>query len=1050
MTTINDWENPHVVGINKRPGHVPLGAYIDAKQAASCNRSISPYVQSLNGKWKFQLVRSPQHVPAGFYETGFDATGWSEIVVPGNWQLQGYDDKPIYTNVHYPFPPNPPYVPIENPTGCYRQTFTLNPGWIGRNIFLLFESVDSAFYLWVNGNPVGYSQDSRLPAEFDVTPYVHAGENTLAVQVMRYCDGSYLEDQDMWLLSGIQRDVILYSKPKVCLEDFTVRTLLDEQYANAILEVEAFITRVPDMTGYRVVAMLYDRDGSQAFASPLVAEVSAETSFRYPPSDKIACSKLLQPVSCPKLWTAETPYLYTLVMTLIDPQGHPVDFESCRVGFRKVEIQNGLILLNGRRLVLRGVNRHEHHPARGRAVTEEDMRKDIILMKQLNFNAVRTCHYPDHPLWYDLCDEYGLYIINEANIETHGVQGDLSQNPTWAYAYMERAECLVLRDKNHASVLFWSLGNESGVGPNHAAMTAWIHAYDPTRLVHYESGRPGPEISDVFSVMYPDLNWIRTVLADPNEKRPVIMCEYAYAKGNSTGNFYKFWDMVDLYPRFQGGCIWDWQDKALLHTNSEGEQFYAYGGDFGEDFNYDQDNEDPQMCCNGIVGPDLIPHPGAYEVKKVQAPLSVHALSKQDLLEGRLTIWNKYHTLSLNHLNIEWEIIEDGIIAQAGTIPPLDLAPGEKGELWIPFSIPSPLTPGAEYHLNIRFRLAGDTPWASKGHEVAWNQFQLPIDTGPKPVVYLKNMPDMEVKDQNQQVTVSGKDFLAVFNRIEGTITRYEAHGLSLLQMGPKENYYRAPTDIDLLMGNPNANVLKWQAAGLDRLERTVLGFEVLQIDAKKSELRVRSESKAPDKSSGIMSEIIYQVYSNGVIVIHDKVLADENLPFLPRIGLEIVLPSGFDQLTWYGRGPQENYIDRKKGANVGIYHSSVTDQFIPYVYPGECGGKEDVRWLALTNPQGAGLMVIGLNKLHIDALHYSVQDLSAAKHPYELTRLEEVILHLDGWHMGVGGDDGWMSQVHPEFLIQPGKYYFSLCLKPVSSEDNLSVLGRSAIEGTF
>jgi beta-galactosidase len=1045
MPPLKDWENPLITGRNKRPGHVPMGAYPNAELALTCDRESSPNVELLNGSWKFHLAPCPEEVPADFWVESFDVSGWANIPVPGNWQLLGFDDIPIYTNVAYPFSPNPPFVPKANPTGCYRHTFNLDPAWLGRSIYLLFESVDSAFTVWVNGREVGYSQDSRLPAEFDVTPYIRAGQNTLAVQVMRYCDGSYLEDQDMWLLSGIQRDVILYSKPQISLQDYVVRTELDSRYEDAVLHIEAQIARLPVSSAYSVEAMLYDADDTPVYAKPVSARFNDRVLHQT--GIKMGWAVISQPVSNPKKWTAETPYLYKLVLTLRDAQGEALDFESCRIGFRQVEIKEGIILLNGVRLVLRGVNRHEHHPERGRVLTEDDMRTEIKLMKQFNFNAVRTSHYPDHPLWYDLCDEYGIYLIDEANIETHGVWDDLSNDPLWLHAYMERATRMVLRDKNHPSVLFWSLGNESGVGPHHAAMTAWIRAYDPTRLVHYESGRPGPQVSDVYSVMYPNLDRIKQVLADVNEKRPVVMCEYAYAKGNSTGNFFKFWDMVDAFPRFQGGCIWDWNDKALLATDDNGVGYWAYGGDFGGDFNYQQPNEDPQMCCNGIVGPDLKPHPGAFEVKKVQAPVGISAV---DVLNGRFTIWNKYHSLSLCHLEIRWELTEDGRPVQSGFLPPLDITAGETGDLVIPIQAPEVLHPGAEYHLMIHFVLAANTSWALQGHEVVWERFRLPFPVAPKRSIPLSRLPELAMDAAGDQVAITGSDFKVVFSRTNGTITAYHFHGQEVLKSGPRENYYRAPTDSDLLMGNPPAPIHKWRAAGIDRLERNVIAFEAVQTSSKMVALRIHSRLCAPDKQDGIDSEIIYHVYGNGEITISNQVAIDERLPFVPRVGVEYLLPGELENLIWYGRGPHENYVDRKTGAAVGYYQSTVAEQFTPYVYPSECGGKEDVRWLALTGRSGAGLMVVGQDKLHFDALHYSIQDLAEAKHLNALHPRDEVILHLDGWHMGVGGDDGWMSQVHKEFLIFPGIYRFAYKLKPLAPQDDPSVEARWIIEGEF
>jgi beta-galactosidase len=1043
---LNDWENPLLVGRQKRPAHVPLGAYPDANLALTCDRSASPFVQSLNGQWKFHLAPSPAQVPRGFHQEGFDDSGWDEITVPGNWQLQGIDDRPIYTNQHYPFPPNPPIVPQDNPTGCYRTTFQLDPGWRGRDVFVLFESVDCAFYVWVNGIQLGYSQDSRLPAEFDITPHVREGENSLVVQVMRYSDGFYLEDQDMWHLSGIQRDVVLYSKPHVCLQDFTVRTLFDRQYRDATLQIEAQITRVPDMADYVVDAALYDADANPVFAGPLSAPVSDHTPYRA--ETRTGCAKLQIVVEAPRKWTAETPYLYRLVLALKDPDGQRIDFESSQIGFRQVEIRDGILLLNGKRLVVRGVNRHEHHPERGRALTDEDMIRDIKLMKQLNFNAVRTSHYPNHPRWYDLCDTYGLYVIDEANIESHGVHGDLSNDPTWLHAYMERATRMVMRDKNHPSVLTWSLGNESGIGPHHSAMAAWIRKYDPTRPVQYESGHPGPQVSDIFCPMYPDLDWVRRVLADPREKRPMILCEYAYAKGNSNGNFWKFWDMADEHPRFQGGCVWDWHDKALLHTNSQGEAFWAYGGDFGADFDYTLPNEDPQMCCNGVVFPDITPQPGAYEVKKVQAPIAVSATGKEDLLAGRLVVWNKYHSLTLGHLDVHWELTEDGGPIQSGVLPPMELGPDQKDDLQVPLAPPQPTKPGAEYHLRLSFRLNRDTPWASKGHEVAWDQFRIPFRVPSRRVLVRRDMAALRLQQDGDTVSVGGQGFRVHFDRAAGMMTSWMVGGRELIQLGPAENYYRAPTDIDLLMGNPGANALRWRDAGIDRLQRSVLAFEAAQLDPQTVTVRVHASVCAADKEDGLDSEMLYRIYGNGEILLTNTVLVSEHLPPLPRIGLELVLPGELEHLTWYGRGPHENYVDRKKGAAVGRYQSSVTDQFVPYVYPTECGGKEDVRWLTLADSTGRGLMVIGLGLLHMDALHYRVQDLAAAGHPYELTPQDDTILHLDGWHMGLGGDTGWFPNVHEEYLIYPGKHQFGLRLRPISAEDDPVALGRTRIEG--
>ncbi|MGC9347747.1 MAG: glycoside hydrolase family 2 TIM barrel-domain containing protein [Anaerolineae bacterium] len=1065
MPNPKDWENPRFVGRNKEPGHVPLGAYDSVETALTCDPTASPNVRDLNGRWDFHLAPNPDDVPEGFYREGFDTKDWGEIDVPGNWQLPMHwetlgagaaeiEDRPIYLNVHYPFEPDPPHVPDANPTGCYRTTFELDIDTASHNVFLLFESVDAACYVWVNGEEVGYSQGSRLPAEFDITPYVRSGDNLLAVEVLRYCDGTYMEDQDMWRMSGIQRDVLLITKPKVALRDFTVRTTFDDRYEDATLYVEACVNAdlaVHDerLRDYTVTAMLYDGENRPVFAEPLTAPIQSQTPYRA--ETRARCAQLDSDVIAPSHWTAETPYLYTLVLQLLGPQGDVLDIESTCLGFRQIDIEDGVLLLNGKRLVLRGVNRHEHHPERGRALTEADMVRDIKLMKQLNFNAVRTSHYPSHPRWYNLCDAYGLYVIDEANIETHGVHGELSQDPNWAHAYLERAIRLAQRDKNHPSVIFWSLGNESGVGPHHAAMAAWLRAYDPTRLVHYESGHPGPEVSDVYSVMYPDLDAMRRLLANPAETRPVLMCEYAYAKGNSTGNFFKFWDMVQAYPRFHGGFVWDWHDKALRHTTADGIPFYAYGNDFGGGFDYSRDNKDPQMCCNGIVDPDLVPHPGAYEVKQVQAPVSVTTLDEQDLPEGRLTVHNRYRTRGLEHLAISWDVTEDGEVVDSGQLLPLDIPAGQTGLLRVPFQLPEDQKCDAEYYLDVHFKLASAEPWAPEGHEVAWRQFRLPVGVRTQPPgVGTAWQGNVQLHEESAHFTVAAGDTTVRFDRTSGVITNYESGDRELLLQGPVECYYRAPTDIDLLMGNPPANVHKWRRAGLDRLERAVSQVEATQINPHEVQVRVTANLSAPDRAAGIDSDVVHRVFADGAMKVEDTVIIPESFPFVPRVGMELRLPGRYEYLTWYGRGPHENYVDRKRGAAVGRYESTVDEQFTPYVYPTESGGKEDVRWLALTDASGSGLLVAGPPLFHFDALHYTIDDLADAGHPHELTRLNDVILHIDARHMGVGGDDGWWSQVHDEFLIHPGHYHVTFWLHPLSASDDPAAVARerSAIIG--
>jgi len=1028
-----DWENPQVIARNKMFGHVPMGAYTNIEMAKTANRTASPNVKSLNGEWAFKLFPNPEAVPPEFSGVGFDGSDWEPITVPGNWQIQGFDDPPIYTNVAFPFDPNPPFVPKDNPTGCYWREFDLAAADLdARKLFLLFEAVDSAFYVWVNGQPVGYSQDSRLPAEFDITEFAHDGKNTLAVRVMRYCDGTYLEDQDMWMVSGIQRDVLLFSKPEVHIEDFFVRSQFDAIYQDAVISAEVRIPRVPNRSEYAVGMHLFDQDGEPVPGFPVNQSVAQNMPYD-PKVQHTAHAQFEMPVEAPKHWTAETPYLYTVVFILKDQAGTQMDIESTRFGFRQVEIKDGVLLVNGKRLIARGVNRHENHPDRGRALTREDMLADILAMKRLNFNTVRTCHYPAHPTWYDLCDQYGLYVIDEVNLETHGLMGELSNDPRWALAYLDRAQRLVLRDKNHPSVLIWSLGNESGHGPHHASMTAWIHFYDPSRFVQYESGLPGPEISDILCPMYPYIEKVKELLSDASETRPFIMCEYAYAKGNSTGNFYKYWDLVDRYPSFQGGCIWDWSDKALTHTNEKGEKYWAYGGDFNDGFDFGaHPGEIETMVCNGIVGPDLAPHPGAYEAAKVQSPVGISSKGEADLLEGTIQIWNKYLTLSLSHLDIFWELTEDGIVIQSGQLPPLDLAANQRIDLNIPIHKPDHLSPGSEYFLNARFILAEDRPWAKQGHPVSWEQFKVPYLIPEIAPTTVETPTHLTVTERADLLQIEGEKFSLTFSKSEGVIMTYHYQDELLMHSGPVEHFYRAPTDIDILGYHPEGNAALWEKAGIDRLVRTVQLCEWVQVDETHLQIRVKAHLSAEDHTVGFESEVVYHFCGNGEIEIKNAVNIHESLPFVPRIGMEIRLPKDFDRVDYVGRGPFENYVDRKKAALVGRYQFTVGEQVFPYIHASEFGGREDVRRVTLSNQDGSGLNFIGVDVFHFDALPYSTDQLAMAGHPYNLTHLDEVVLHIDGCHMGVGGDDGWMPRnVHPEFRIPPGRYNYAYRIKP-------------------
>ncbi|NOZ30088.1 MAG: DUF4981 domain-containing protein [Chloroflexi bacterium] len=1126
LERLPDWQNHLVVGRNKEPAHVPLVPYPDEASALRADRYASPYLKLLNGPWKFFLAPNPASTPGDFYRPDFDVSGWDTIMVPGNWQLQGYD-VPIYVNVQYPFPIDDlPRVPEDdNPTGCYRRTFTIPEGWDGRQVFILFEGVDSAFHLWVNGEMVGYSQGSRLPAEFNITRYLRPGENTLAVRVYRWSDGSYLEDQDFWRLSGIYRDVYLWAAPSVHVRDFRIVTDLDEAYRDATLQVQAKVRNYgeQDAVGHTVEIMLYDADGQPVFTEPASASVDVAAGEE-------SVVTLERAVPNPEKWSDEHPYLYTVVITLKDAAGQVLEIESNRAGFRKVELKEGQIHVNGKPILIKGVNRHEHDPDTGHTVTVESMIQDIVLMKRFNINAVRTCHYPDDPRWYDLCDQYGIYIFNEANIESHGVWDKLAKDPTWKTAFMERGIRMVERDKNHPCVIVWSLGNESGYGPNHDAMADWIHENDPTRLVHYHPAEDAP-IVDVLGPMYPSVDRIIEMAQDPNETRPVVMCEYAHSMGNSTGNLKEYWEAIERYPRLQGGFIWDWVDQGLRRVTEDGQEWFAYGGDFGDEPN------DGNFCINGLIWPDRRPHPGLWEYKKVLEPVRVEPV---DLAAGKMRITNKYRFVDLSALDGSWSLVADGEVLQSGSLPRLTTPPGESEEITIPFREPV-LKPGTEYWLHIRFALAQDTLWAEQGHEVAWGQFPVPFAVPAVPPFSVAEMPELGLAIDEESILIRGEEFSLSFSRQSGRITSWRYGGRELVLQGPALNIWRAPTDNDANTWGEQRMAIRWREAGLDRLRESAKIVCAERVSPRVVRVTVRSvsapvvEGEAPrserwneflrqleegidmvlkeddlrklcgdlgidydglsgrgkvgriktliaelDRSDRIgellqvgvplvvdaagnalpgrirraLEEIrgmspeelkqafavhytarfdcayTYTVYGSGDVVLDTHVMPSGDLPPLPRVGLRMTLPGGYERFTWYGRGPHETYADRKLGAKVGVYDGTVDEQYVPYIMPQENGNKTDVRWVALSDRQGVGLLAVGMPLLNVSAHHFTAEDLTEARHTYELKRRDEITLNLDHAQCGLGnGSCG--PGVLPQYLLEPREYRFRVRFRP-------------------
>jgi beta-galactosidase len=1034
-----DWENERVVGINKEPGHCTLVPYQNVQEALTADRTASPFRKSLDGYWKFHWVRKPADRPVDFYKPGYDVSGWAEIHVPDDWQLQGYGI-PIYTNYRYPFPPNPPYVPQDyDPVGSYRREFTIPANWTGRQVFLHFDGVKSAFYVWVNGQKVGYSQGSMTPAEFNVTGYLKPGVNTLAAEVYRWSDGSYLEDQDMWRFSGIYRSVYLFATPQVHIRDFAVRTDLDDNYTDATLMIRPKISNYDDrdVRGWNVEAQLYDADSKPVLPEPLSRSVSSIIHERYPQRGNVRFALLRARIENPRKWSAETPNLYTLVLTLKNAAGQAVEMESCRVGFRKIEIKDGQLFVNGRSIKLFGVNRHEHDPDHGRAIPVSRMIQDIKLLKQYNINAVRTSHYPDNPVWLDLCDQYGIYLIDETNLESHGLGGYFSNVPAWNTAFMQRAIRMVERDKNHPSVIFWSLGNESGCGPNHAAMAAWMHDYDSTRPVHYEgAGARGhdPYYVDVISRMYARVPEIIRIATDPDDNRPMVLCEYAHSMGNSTGNLKEYWDAIRSHKRLIGGFIWDWVDQGLRKKAPDGTEFWAYGGDYGDKPN------DGNFCCNGLILPDREPNPGLYEVKKVYQRIHVKPV---DILAGTFRVHNEYDFLNLDFAKITWELCADGKVIQNGTLPKLSLAPGADGDLRVPFTKPD-LVPGDEYWLKVTFALAADTSWAKAGHIVAWDQFQVPFDVPAAPTVAVSSMPALTLKEMSQKISIAGDRFEVTFAKDSGSLESFIFNGHQLIVSPLVPNFWRVPTDND--NGNHMPRRLGvWRDAGP---RRTVTSVEASQI--RRQVVRVTSQAAIP-VGDGSTYKTVYTVYGDGNVVVDASFTpGGVRLPNLPRFGMQMAIPARFDTLTWLGRGPQENYWDRKTGAAYGLYSGPVEREIHVYTRPQENGNKSDVRWMALTDQNRVGLLAVGAPTIDVSAWPFTMQDLEKARHINELPHRDSITVNIDYKQMGVGGDNSWGARTHPEYTLPAKPYHYSFRLMPYApSLGDMDRAARRGISGT-
>jgi len=1029
---VTTWESPELTSLNKLPPRAAFVTFANREQALTGEQAQSPWVLPLNGVWDFRLAACPPDASKFLAKARHPASDWTRITVPGNLQMQGFD-KPHYTNVQMPFPHDPPHVPKDNPTGIYRRTFAVPASWKDQRIVLHFAGANSVLYVFVNGQFIGLSKDSHLPAEFDVTTAVRLdADNEVIAVVPKWSDATFVEDQDQWWMSGIHRDVFLLATPKTYLLDFFAKPLLDQTLRNGTLEVAVRIgfTGAPE-SGCVVEAQLFDAKGKALFRKPLTQELPIGRGMeRY-------YVNLSGAVAAPKLWSAETPYLYTLVMCLKSPAGE--QWTRSRIGFRRIETKNRQVLINGKAIMIKGVNYHDHDDTTGKAISRERFLQDIHLMKQHNVNAVRTSHYPKDSLWLDLCDEYGLYVVDEANIESHGLYGEICKDPQYALAFTDRVMRMVTRDKNHPSVIFWSLGNESGYGPNHDAAAGWIRGYDPTRLVHYEGVRPRPDLglgsrpgfpqpwhngslaTDIVPPMYPTLEKLIEYTRDKKETRPMILCEYSHAMGNSNGGLADYWEVFEKYHHLglQGGYIWEWVDHGILQKTPDGRPYWAYGGDFGEE------PHDANFVCDGLVGPDRTPHPAMAEVKKVYQPVGI-TLAKGT---GKIEVHNKYDFLGLDGLKGEWDVQVDGKVVARGDLAKLEIPAGKSATVALGKAMPK-LEPGKEAFLNVRFLARNASLWAERGHLVAWQQLPL---TAPVRAVSRKTPCRLTVGDDKNAIRVTGAPWELSFNRDTGVLTSLKAGGREWFESGPRLQIWRAPTDNDglkLWSGQSNKAIGRWQDSALDKMEVKLDAIALMEKQGRPVGVCTVHRASGRGKWDDFRHEQQFLVLPDGSLRIENRVIVDESLKDLPRIGVTLALPAGFEQVRWFGRGPRENYSDRKDSADVGLYQETVDGLYVPYVMPQEHGNHTDVRWVEVGDGK-AGLRFSGEPLLNFSASHFTADDLYRAKHTVDLVRRPETILNLDLAQRGLGtascGPD-----TRPQYQLNKSSYTFAYCVRMV------------------
>ena len=1004
---VPEWENPEIFEINKEPTRATSLPYDNETQAIADIYSNSPYYRLLDGVWKFNWNKKPADKPEGFYKENYDVSRWGDIKVPGNWEIQGYG-VPIYSNITYPHPRNPPFISHDdNPVGCYVREFDIPQSWSGRRTYLHFESGLTAMYIWVNGQFVGYSEVTKSPSEFDITPYVKQGKNKIAIEGYRWSDGAYLEDQDFWRLSGFDRSIFLYSTDNIRIRDFFVKSNLDVSYKNGLFSLDISVKNfLKNQEKVRMEIQLLDATGKQ------ILKASKQTTA---PSGQEVIIPFSAKVTSPNLWSNETPYLYTLLLTLKDGNGKTLEVTSCKTGFRKVEIKNAQLLVNGKPILVRGVNMHEHHPITGHVQTEEMMRKDIALMKQHNINAVRTSHYPQSALWYKLCDEYGLFLVDEANQESHGLgygPDNVANFPEWQAAHLNRAIRLVERDKNHPSVIIWSLGNESGNGTAFFTTYDWIKARDNTRPVQYEQAGENRN-TDIVCPMYPSMERMKRYAARTDVTRPYIMCEYAHAMGNSSGNFQEYFDIIATSAHMQGGFIWDWVDQGLKAKDDSGREYWAYGGDIGG-YQY---THDQNFNANGLINADRKPHPGLQEVKKVYQDILFHA---KDITKGIITIENRFLYNDLKNYAFKWELLNNGKSIAKGDFSVVQPA-GTKKDATI--TLPAmPKESGVEYFLNVYAYTKNAVEMVPAGHEIAREEFAFPVNSY-FPVNFPKANGTIEVVRENDNTILLKTGEITIgFNKRSGTLTEYSYRNQRLLLDGPQPDFWRAPTDNDYGDRLPERSNI-WKMAGKNKI---VKNFQVNKSD---NEYVILADYELSDVSSPYT--VIYTVSADGAVKVKVSWKAGrQSLPEIPRFGMQMRLPSDYNMFTYYGRGPWDNYSDRNTSSFIGIYNSSVSEQQFDYIRPQENGNKTDVRWLKITNQNGVGLQIKGLQPLSVKVAHNPADDLDFGtskknSHPSDVTPRKDVFLNVDLLQRGLGGDNSWGASPHDPYRLRNDSYEY-------------------------